>query len=111
MLGTEKDQEEETAKQEDRINPIEAFKDDLTNYLQCKIYIYTEIYNQLDLTLQESFQGDFKDFTVNIFTQIPLYWLQQLRDCLNIRGVWVNINYKRGKTLPQSLYNIAQKED
>ena len=67
MLGIEKDWEEKAAKWEDGINPTEASKDDLTNYLQYKIYIYTEIHNQLDLTLQELFQGDFKDFTVNIF--------------------------------------------
>jgi hypothetical protein len=33
MLGIEKDWEEEVAKWEDRINPMEASKDDLTNYL------------------------------------------------------------------------------
>ena len=68
MSGIEKDWKEEAAKQKDGINLIEAFKDNLTNYLQCKMYIYTEIHNQLDLTLQELFQRDFKDFTVNIFT-------------------------------------------
>ena len=67
MLGTEKDQKEEAAKQEDRINLMEVTKDELTNYVRYKMYVYTEIYNQLDLTLQESFQGDFKDFTVDIF--------------------------------------------
>ena len=94
MLRTEKDQEKEVAKQEDGINLIEAFKDDLTNYVQCKMHVYTEIYNQLDLTLWELFQGDFKDFTVNIFMKIYLYWLQHLHNYLNIRGVWVNTNYK-----------------
>ena len=68
MLGTEKNWKEEVAKQEDRINLTEAFKDELTDYLRCKMYVYTEIHNQLDLTLQKSFQGDFKDFTVDIFT-------------------------------------------
>ena len=33
MSGMEKDWEEEVAKWEDRINLIEASKDDLTNYL------------------------------------------------------------------------------
>ena len=75
------------------------------------MYVYTEIHDQLDSTLWESFQGDFKDFTVNIFTKIHSYWLQKLRDCLNIRGVWVNANYKQGKSLPQSLYDTAQEED
>jgi hypothetical protein len=75
------------------------------------MYIYTEIHNQLDSTLWELFQGDFKDFTVDIFMQIPSYWLQQLRDCMNIREVWVNTNYKQDKSLPQSLYNTAQEED
>jgi len=45
MLGTEKDWEEEVAKWEDGINLTEASKDDLTNYLQCKMYLYIEIYN------------------------------------------------------------------
>ena len=94
MLGIEKDQEEEVAKWEDGINLMEVTKDELTNYVQCKMYVYTEIHDQLDLTLWESFQGDFKDFTVNIFTQIYLYWLQKLRDYLNTRGVQVNTNYK-----------------
>ena len=67
MSATEKDQEEEAAKQEDGINLIKVTKNKLTNYLQYKIYIYTEIHNQLNLTLQESFQRDFEDFTVNIF--------------------------------------------
>ena len=80
----EKDQEEEAAKQEDI---TEVTKDELTDYLQYKMYIYIEIHNQLDYILWESFQGDFKDFTVNIFTQIPLYQLQQLYNYLNIRGV------------------------
>ena len=100
MSGTEKDWEEEAAKQEDGINPTEVTKDELTNYVQYKIYVYTEIHNQLDLTLWESFQGDFKDFTVDIFTQIHLYQLQKLRDYLNTRGVQVNTNYKQGKSLP-----------
>ena len=43
--------------------------------------------------------------------KIHLYQLQKLYNCLNIRGVWVNTNYKQGKSLPQSLYNIVQKED
>jgi len=33
MLRTEKDWEEEIAKWENKINPIEASKDNLTNYL------------------------------------------------------------------------------
>ena len=33
MLGTEKDQEEEAAKQENRINLTEVTKDKLTNYV------------------------------------------------------------------------------
>jgi hypothetical protein len=113
MSETEKDWEKEAAKWEEGINPTEASKDDLTNYVRCKMYVYTEIHDQyqLDLTLWESFQGDFKDFTADIFTQIPLYWLQQLRNCLNTRGVWVNANHKRGKTLAQSLYDTAQEED
>ncbi len=90
----EKNLEEEAAKWEDGINLMEVTKDELIAYIQCKIYIYTEIPNQLDLTLWELFQGDFKDFTVDIFIKIPLYWLQQLRDCLNSRGVWVNANHK-----------------
>jgi len=48
----EKDWEEEAAKWED---PTEVPKDELTDYIQCKIYIYTEIHNQLDWTLWESF--------------------------------------------------------
>ena len=97
MSGTEKDWEEEAAKWEDGINPTEVTKDELTDYVRCKMYVYTEIHDQLDSTLWESFQGDFKDFTVDIFTKIHSYWLQQLRDCLNIRGVWVNTNYKRSE--------------
>jgi hypothetical protein len=75
MSGTEKDWEEEAAKWEDGINLTEVTKDKLTDYVRCKIYVYTEIHDQLDLILWESFQGDFKDFTVDIFTQIHLYWL------------------------------------
>ena len=83
----EKDWEKEAAKWEDGINPTEVSKDDLTNYIQCKMYVYTEIHNQLDFTFWKSFQRDFKDFTVNTFTKIPLYWFQQLHNCLNSRGV------------------------
>ena len=86
---------------------MEASKDDLTNYIWCKMYVYMEIHNQLDLTLWESFQGDFKDFMVDIFTQIHLYWLQKLHNCLNTREVWVNFNHKQSTTLLQSLYNIV----
>ena len=77
MSGTEIDWEEEVAKQEDRINLTEVTKDELTNYVQCKMYVYTEIHDQyqLDLILWELFQGHFKDFMVNTFTKIPLYWL------------------------------------
>jgi len=80
----EKDWEEEAAKWED---PTEAPKDELINYVQCKMYVYTEIHNQLDFPLWESFQGDFKVFMVDIFIKIPSYWLQQLYNCLNSRGV------------------------
>ena len=69
----EKDQKKEAAKQKDL---MEIPKDELTNYIRCKIYVYIEIHNQLDFLLQESFWGDFKDFIVNIFTKIPLYQLQ-----------------------------------
>ena len=51
MSGTEKDWEEEVAKQENGINLMEVTKDKLTDYIQYKMYVYTEIYNQLDLTL------------------------------------------------------------
>ena len=51
MSGIEKDWKEEAAKWEDGINPTKASKDKLTDYIQYKIYIYTKIYNQLDLTL------------------------------------------------------------
>ena len=94
MSEIEKDWEEKAAKQEKGINPTEVTKDELTDYIQYKMYIYMEIHNQLDLTLQESFQGDFKDFTVNIFMKIHLYQLQKLCNYLNIRGVQVNANYK-----------------
>ena len=65
MSGTEKDWEEKVAKQK---NLIEVFKDELTNYIRYKIYVYIEIRNQLDYLLQESFQGDFKNFIINTFT-------------------------------------------
>ena len=42
MSETEKDWE---AKQEDRINPTKVTKDELTDYIQYKIYVYTEIYD------------------------------------------------------------------
>ena len=42
MSEIEKDWE---AKWEDGINPTEVTKDELTNYIRYKIYVYTEIYN------------------------------------------------------------------
>ena len=45
MSGTEKNWEEEAAKWEDGINLTEATKDELTDYVRCKMYIYTEIYD------------------------------------------------------------------
>ena len=89
MSEMEKDWEKKAAKWEDGINLIEVTKDKLTDYVQCKMYVYTEIHGQyqLDLTLWELFQGDFKDFMVDTFMKIPSYWLQQLCDCLNSRGV------------------------
>ena len=45
MSETEQDWEKEVVKWEDGINLIEASKDDLTNYIQCKMYVYTEIHN------------------------------------------------------------------
>ena len=68
----EKDWEEEAVKWEDI---TEVTKDELTNYVRCKIYVYTEIHNQLDYSLWESFQWDFGNFTVDIFMKIPSYWL------------------------------------
>jgi hypothetical protein len=47
-----KDWEEKAAKWEDL---TEVTEDKLTNYVRCKMYIYTEIHNQLDLRLWESF--------------------------------------------------------
>ena len=68
MSGIEKNWEEEAIKWEDGINPMEVTKDELTDYVRCKMYIYTEIHDQLDWTLWESFQWDFRNFTVNTFT-------------------------------------------
>ena len=45
MLEMEKDWEKEAVKQENGIKPTEASKDELTDYLQYKMYVYTEIYN------------------------------------------------------------------
>ena len=53
MSEIEKDWE---AKWEDGINLTEVTKDELTNYVRYKIYVYTEIRNQLDFPLWESFQ-------------------------------------------------------
>ena len=64
MSEIDKDQE---VKWEDGINLIKVTKDELTNYVQYKIYVYTEICNQLDFLFQESFQWDFGNFMVDIF--------------------------------------------
>ena len=48
MLGTKKDREEEAAKWDNGINPTEASKDELTDYVRYKMYIYTELHDQLD---------------------------------------------------------------
>jgi len=45
MSTTEKDWEEEAAKWEDRINPTEVTKDELTDYVRYKIYVYIEIHD------------------------------------------------------------------
>ena len=55
ILGIEKDWEEKATKWEDGINPVEVTKDELTNYIRCKTYVYTEIRNQLDYLLWELF--------------------------------------------------------
>ena len=55
MSGTEKDWEKKVAKWEDGINLTEATKDKLTDYVRYKMYVYTEIHDQLDLILWELF--------------------------------------------------------
>ena len=41
----EKDWEKEAVKWENEIKPMEVSKDELTDYLWYKMYVYTEIYN------------------------------------------------------------------
>ena len=45
MSETKKDWKEEAAKWDNGINLIKASKDELTNYIQYKMYIYTELHD------------------------------------------------------------------
>jgi NAD-specific glutamate dehydrogenase len=78
-------------------------------YVQFKVIWYKEL-EILDQSLWETYQEDFKDFSVETFMAVTSVYLQRMRDHLNLRGVWVNINHKH-KALTQSLYETAQEED
>ena len=102
--------EEEAAKWEDgKLDVSTASRDELNRYVQFKVIWYKEL-EILDQSLWETYQEDFKDFSVETFKTATSVYLQRMRDHLNLRGVWVNINHKH-KALTQSLYETAQEED
>jgi hypothetical protein len=86
-----------------------ATTEDLTNYMQTKIYSY-QYDKRNDDNLWECFKDDFKNFTIDTFKQVPLRITQDLRRCLRCGGVRVVQNTKTA-TIAQSLYAVLEEED
>ncbi|RKF56855.1 hypothetical protein GcC1_193027 [Golovinomyces cichoracearum] len=67
-------------------------------------------YNTLDSNLWEQFQHDFKDFTIDSLKSATLRSIQNLRDCLLSRGVYVTKDDKR-KTIAQAFFECITEDD
>jgi hypothetical protein len=81
----------------------------LVSYVQEKAQLY-EKDKIMDQDLWEIYQDEFKIFTLDSFKKVNARALQNLRNSLLSRGVFVEKNNKR-TTLPQVLYNTCQEEE
>ena len=97
------------AKWEDR-TPIEtASKDDFKEYLDTKLYQYTENLS-IDDNLWDLFCDDFKDFTTTTFKRAyTLTEQQRLRAYLRRGGIYVEQNHQR-LIITQSLVDVLEQE-
>ena len=62
--------------------------DNLTEYVETKIYLYTQ-YNLIDYLLQTVFQEDFKDFILEFFKQVQFGIKMGIHNYLVKRGVYI----------------------
>jgi hypothetical protein len=84
-------------------------KDDLSEYLNTKLYLYA-LYDSSDNNLWDLFKHDFKGFTRVAFNRLDQTELLRLRAVLRCGGVYVQQDYKN-LTISQSLVNLVQEEE
>ncbi|TQS36711.1 hypothetical protein Golomagni_02830 [Golovinomyces magnicellulatus] len=86
-----------------------ASGEEVNSYILTKIHSY-EKYNTINTNLWEQVQEDFKNLSVETFKLATLRIIQNLRDCLLSRGVFVNRNDKRKTTAQTFCECIFQDE-
>ncbi|TQS35013.1 hypothetical protein Golomagni_04581 [Golovinomyces magnicellulatus] len=80
----------------------------IDSYIEEKLNSYVT-YNKLNSKLWEQFQHYFKDFTIDSLKSATLRSIQNLRDCLLSRRVYVTKNEKR-KTIAQALFECITED-
>jgi hypothetical protein len=97
------------AKWEGGIPTETASKDDFKEYLDTKLYQYTEN-RSTDDNLWDLFRDDFRDFTIATFKRAYSLTEQQLlRAYLRRGGVYVEQNHQR-LSIAQSLVDVLEQE-
>ena len=91
-----------------RINAQTVTDDDVTDYIQFKIWEYNND-NSIDSALWDFFQEDFEEFVIDIFSQASTRTLKTLFLLLYKGGVYVRKNDKRTK-LAQVLADVLLEE-
>ena len=103
------DWKERITKYGNGINLETAINDDLMEYMETKMHLYTQS-NFTDYLLQTVFQEDFKDFTLELFIQVQSNTRIGIRKYLVKRGVYVVKQDKR-YSLSKVLTDVANKEE
>ncbi|RKF60480.1 hypothetical protein OnM2_050041 [Erysiphe neolycopersici] len=86
-----------------------ASDEDINTYTLSKYHLY-ERDNILDIDLWDLYQEDFKNFSAAAFGKVKTRSIQQLRLCLDSRGVFISKNDKR-TTISQTLFQCLQEEN
>ena len=93
---------------QNRINIQTATDDDVTDYIQFKIWQYNND-NSVDSALWDFFQEDFEEFVMDTFSKASTRTLKNLFLLLRKGGVYVRKNDKRAK-LTQVLADVLLEE-
>ena len=90
------------------INTQTATDEDLTDFIQFKLWEYNE-FKTMDNRLWSFFQNDFKVFSVNTFLRVHKLHLYKMYAFLRRGGVYIRTKEKR-TTYAQLLFELTQEE-